>query len=350
METVPNARDAWAMVAQAPGVTTSTVNVGGTQTGNQVSFRGHGVDPRQNTYILNGANVTDNTNNGASQFFFDVDSFEEMQVEINSHSAEVQTPGMLLNIVPKSGTNELSGTTSFYYGGDQIQSDNVDDELRALGVNRASNLHQYLDTGFDLGGPILRDQVWFWGAFRYQEVENFITGTTNPDGSFPIDRTYLWYPSGKINWKPVQSHNLSGYFNMAQKKRFKRSLSALRPVETTHDQQGAPVARLFTVRDDWTVRPNLLVSLKVNLMDQGFELKAQPGVDVQNTPARLDAATGIWAGSARTCVPWLRPRTITWTAAPDSTTSSSDSTSAASARSAIREEASPRPRIPRITD
>src|SRR5687768_14814211 len=50
METVPNARDAWAMVAQAPGVTTSAVNVGGTQTGNQVAFRGHGVDPRQNTY------------------------------------------------------------------------------------------------------------------------------------------------------------------------------------------------------------------------------------------------------------------------------------------------------------
>lgn len=295
METVPNARDAWAMVAQAPGVTTSTVNVGGTQTGNQVAFRGHGVDPRQNTYILNGANVTDNTNNGASQFFFDVDSFDEMQVEINSHGADVQTPGMVLNIVPKSGTNQLAGTASLYYGGDQIQSDNVDDSLRARGVNRASNLHEYLDTGFDVGGPVLSDRVWFWGAYRYQEVENFITGTTNQDGSFPIDRTYLWYPSAKINWKPVASHNLSGYFNMAQKKRFKRSLSALRPVETTHNQQGAPVARLFTFRDDWTLTSNLLLSLKLNIMDQGFELKAQPGVDVQNTPARLDAATGVWA-------------------------------------------------------
>ena len=62
MNTIPNARDVWAMVTQAPGVTGSAVNVGGTQTGNQITFRGHGVDPRQNTYILNGANVTDNTN------------------------------------------------------------------------------------------------------------------------------------------------------------------------------------------------------------------------------------------------------------------------------------------------
>ena len=295
METVPNARDAWAMVAQAPGVTTSTVNVGGTQTGNQVTFRGHGVDPRQNTYILNGANVTDTPATAASQFFFDVDSFEEMQVEINSHSAEVQTPGMLLNIIPKSGTNAIAGSGSLYYGDDRIQSDNVDEALRALGVNRASNLHQYLDTGFDIGGPIVHDRVWFWGAYRYQEVENFITGTTNPDGSFPIDRTYLWYPSAKINWKPVSSHNLSGYFNMAQKKRFKRSLSPLRPVETSHDQQGAPIARLFTLRDDWTVTSKMPVSLKVNVIDQGFELKAQPGVDTQSAPARMDAATRIWA-------------------------------------------------------
>lgn len=300
MATVPNARDVWAMVSQAPGVTTSNVNVGGTQTGNQLGFRGHGVDPRQNTYILNGANVTDNTNNGASQFYFDVDSFEEMKVEISSHSAEVQTPGIVLNIVPKSGANRVFGSASAYFGGDQIQSSNIDADLRARGVSRASNLHQYLDAGFDLGGPILQDKVWFYGGYRWQEIENFITGTVNRDGSFPIDRTYLWYPTAKVNWMPSKSHNVSGYFSMAQKKRFKRNLSALRPVETTSDQQGNPIAALYTFRDDWTVGTNLLVSLKANIMDQGFELKAQKGVDVENTPARLDQATGIWADAPPT--------------------------------------------------
>ena len=297
MSTIPNARDVWAMVAQTPGVTASNVNVGGTQTGNQVSFRGHGVDPRQNTYLLNGANVSDNTNNGASQFFFDVDSFEEMKVEINAHSAEVQTPGMLLNIIPKSGANRFSGAASAYYSNDSVQGDNVDEVLRSRGVDRASNLHKYFDGGFDLGGPILRDKIWFWGGYRYQEVESFITGTRNADGSFPIDRTYLWYPSGKVNWQAAKTHNVSAYFNMAQKLRFKRGLSALRPVETTQDQRGNPIARLFTLRDDWTIGSNLLVSVKVNIMDQGFELKAVNGVDVATTPAQFDQATGAWAGA-----------------------------------------------------
>jgi hypothetical protein len=296
MNTVPNARDAWAMVSQAPGVTTSAVNVGGTQTGNQLTFRGHGVDPRQNTYILAGANVTDNSNNGASQFYFDVDSFDEMQVQTSSHNAEVQTPGMVINVVPKSGSNQFRGAGSVYFGNESLQSNNVDDDLRARGVDRASNLNEYLDAGFDIGGPIVRDKLWFWGAYRWQEVENFITGTSNPDGTFPIDRTVLWYPSVKISWRPAVAHNVSGYFNLAEKARYNRGLSALRPLETTQDQSGAPTPRIFAFRDDWTVRGNFLVSAKVNVIDAGFRLDARPGVDTENTPARMDQATGVWGG------------------------------------------------------
>ncbi len=295
MENVPNARDPWAMVSQVPGVTTNRINVGGTETGNQLAFRGHGVFPGQNIYVLNGANVTDNQSNGGSQFYFDVDSFEEMQIEVSSHSAEVQTPGMVMNIVPKSGSNNFSGTVSTYFGNEGMQSNNVDSSLRSLGVDRASNLNQYLDTGGEAGGPLIRDRLWWWGGYRYQVVEKFVTGTQNPDGSFPIDETVLWYPSAKLNWAINQNHQFSFYFNMAQKKRFNRSLSSLRPLETTWNQQGAPVARLFTFRDDWTPTPEVLVSFKANIMDQGFELRAQPEVDVQNTPARLDLATGQWS-------------------------------------------------------
>lgn len=302
MDAVPNGRDLWAVVSQVPGLTMSAgvgtgVNVGGTQTGNQLLFRGHGADSRQNVYLLNGADVTGPSAAGSSQFYFDVDSFEELRVEINSHSAEIQSPGIVVSVVPKSGTNQWKGSVNLNYGDDRVQSSNVDDTLRGLGVDRASNLHQYFDTGFELGGPLVKNKLFVWGAFRYQEVESFITGTRNPDGTFPIDRTYLWYPSAKLNWQINSKNNFSAYFNMAQKVRFKRDLSALRPVETTWDQRGAPVATLFTFRDDWTASPKLLVSIKANVMAQGFELRAQKGVDVANTPARFEQATGKFSAA-----------------------------------------------------
>lgn len=297
MDTIPNARDVWAMVSQAPGMTMATQNVGGTNTGNQTQFRAHGSDPRQNVFLLNGINVTDNSGTGGSQLYYDVDSFDEVQIEMNSHSAEVQTPGIVLNMVPKSGTNNVHGAGTLYYGNDAVQSNNVDDQLRGRGVDRASNLHQYLDTGFDLGGPVARDKVWFWGAFRWQDIERFVTGTRNADGTFPIDRTFLWYPSLKVDWLATQAHRLSGFFNMQQKKRFNSGLSALRPLDTTLDQMNNPISRVIAVRDDWTVSSRAFLSLKANYLKGAFQTRARPGIDAENTPAELDLATNVWSAA-----------------------------------------------------
>jgi hypothetical protein len=297
MSTVPNPRDVWGIITQTPGVSANAINVGGTQTGNQVSFRGHGVDPRQNTYVLDGANITDSQNNGASQFYLDVEAFEEMQLQVSSHSAEVQTPGMVVNIVPKSGSNRLRGGGSAYFTNESLQNDNVDDDLQARGVNRASNLNEYFDVGFDLGGPILRDRLWFYGSYRWQEIENFITGTTNPDGSFPIDRTVLWFPSIKINWQVASNQQLSGFYQTQEKKRYKRGLSALRPVETTQDQRAKPLSALWSFRYDWTPSSNFMLGVRSNWVDGGFELVAQPGVDTNVTPASQDTATGLWSNA-----------------------------------------------------
>ena len=215
--------------------------------------------------------MTDNSGPGGSQLYYDVDTFEEVQIEMNSHSAEVQTRG------------------------DQIQSDSVDEDLRSRGVDRASSLDQYLDTGLDLGGPIARDRVWFWGALRGQEIERFVTGTRNPDGSFPIDRTFLWYPSAKIDRRAADAHRVSGFFNMQQKKRFNRGLSAPRPLETTVNQMNNPISRLVSLRDDWTMSPRLLISLKANYLMGAFQTRALPGVDTANTPARLELSINAWS-------------------------------------------------------
>ena len=298
MNTIPNARDVWAMVSQAPGMTTAALNVGGSNTGNQTQFRAHGSDPRQNTFILAGANVTDNSGTGGSQFYYDIDSFDEMQIEMNSHPADVQTPGVVLNMVPRAGTNTLRGTGSVYYGDDRVQSNNVDDALRGRGVNRASNLKSYFDGGFDLGGPILSDKLWFWGAYRYQDVKRFVTGVQNADGSFPIDRTFLWYPTGKLNWQATAAHNASLFFNMQQKKRFNAGLSALRPRETTADQQNDPISRVVSLRDDWVATPRLLVSAKAYYLKGAFRTSPVDGVNAETPPQLGDLDERVFRGAA----------------------------------------------------
>jgi hypothetical protein len=296
MENVPNARDPWAMLSQVPGVTTSTVNVGGSQTGSQPSFYGLGADPTQATYLLNGANVTDNTDNGASQLYFDVDGFSEMQIQMNSHGADVQTPGIVMNIIPKSGSNQFHGEASSYFSSQGMETNNLNSALRAIG-GTSSSLHQYLDYGGNFGGYIIKDKLWFYGGHRYQAIQKLITGTVTANGTTPIDKFHLWFPSGKVNWQINKSNNFSFYTAFFQKVHNNNNLSSTRPLDTTVNQVEAPIGRLFTYRDDYTVSPKLVLSFKVFTMDQGFEYLPPAGVDTLTTPVSYDQATGVYANA-----------------------------------------------------
>ena len=122
-------------------------------------------------------------------------------------------------------------------------------------------------------------------------MERFISGTKNANGTSPIGQSVLWFPSAKLDWQITQKHHFSSFFNMQQKERFDRGLSALVPVVSTWNQLGAPIARLFTFRDNWTATNALVLSFKPSIMDQGFSLDAQPGVNVATTPTLYDLGT-----------------------------------------------------------
>ena len=74
---IPNARDVWAAMAQAPGMQMTAYDVGGSRTGTQTGFRTYGFDD-QNQTRLEGIDTTEGTDANAG--YFDFGSFEEFQV------------------------------------------------------------------------------------------------------------------------------------------------------------------------------------------------------------------------------------------------------------------------------
>src|SRR5687767_15193141 len=74
---IPNARDVWAAMAQAPGMQMTAFDVGGSNTGTQTGYRTYGFDT-QNQTRLEGIDTTEATNANAG--YFDFGSFEEFQV------------------------------------------------------------------------------------------------------------------------------------------------------------------------------------------------------------------------------------------------------------------------------
>ncbi|HSF16175.1 MAG TPA: TonB-dependent receptor [Vicinamibacteria bacterium] len=183
---VPSARDVWSVLEhQAPGVTTNRLDVGGSETGLQAIFSARGTSWQQNSYYLNGVNVTCPAALGASGYYYDFDSFEEVQVATGSHPASVNAPGVFLNMVTKTGGNDFHGGGTFYYQNDSTQGDNLTDELRARGASRGG--FDYLsDANAQLGGPILKDRSTFYFSWRDERVHRFVSG-------FPeVESTDMW--------------------------------------------------------------------------------------------------------------------------------------------------------------
>jgi hypothetical protein len=109
------------------------------------------------------------------------DSVQEFQVATNRFSAEVGRSGSaVVNVVTKSGTNSLHGSASIYERDKSLQAAiplfNPTSSLAPpTGQTPPFRRQQYSGT---LGGPLVRDKAWWFGAFEYRdEIGGMLTGS-----------------------------------------------------------------------------------------------------------------------------------------------------------------------------
>ena len=99
-------------------------------------------------------------------FTFNLDAVQEMVVIANGANAEFgRSGGGFVNVITKSGTNELHGTAHYYGKPGTFASDAVHDDLRSV---PDFNQQQF---GFTLGGPIVRDRAFFFVAYDQQRFD-----------------------------------------------------------------------------------------------------------------------------------------------------------------------------------
>ena len=133
------------------------------------------------------------------------------------------TGGVQLNFVLKSGTNGFRGQLKGYLEDPAhlpwMQSNNVTPELAAQFASEDSQgdrTDQMPDWGGDVGGPVLRDRWWFWGAWGQQDIRlRKISGTT--------DRTLLQNASFKTEAQATAGLRASFSFFQSEKKKWGRN-------------------------------------------------------------------------------------------------------------------------------
>ncbi|PYQ03934.1 MAG: hypothetical protein DMF82_11965 [Acidobacteria bacterium] len=207
----PQSRDPWAVLKTVPGVLVDRVNVAGNESGQQSGFVSKGSLPSDTQWNLDGVVITDVNSNGASSSYYDFDAFEEINVTTGGGDLKVATGGIGINFVTKRGTNAFHGSLRGFLANHKLQSNNLPSELEGV-KDQANHTDQIFDWGGDLGGPIVKDKLWFWGAYGKNDIRIVRYTQTK-------DKTLLKNWNAKLNWQASSNDMLSVFwFNGAKVK------------------------------------------------------------------------------------------------------------------------------------
>ena len=176
IELLPHGRDYTSLVSQGPGV---NIEAKSAPAGSGLGVMIDGASAAENRYVIDGMETT-NIIGGLSGKNLIVDFVEEVQVKSTGYPAENGgSTGGVINVLTKSGTNRFSGHILEFWQGDKTTAAN-NKTLRA--VNGHSDQAEYItfpkdgfnrfETGAAIGGPLVKDHAWFYGAYQ--------PATTNP--------------------------------------------------------------------------------------------------------------------------------------------------------------------------
>ncbi|HSQ19273.1 MAG TPA: TonB-dependent receptor, partial [Blastocatellia bacterium] len=162
---------------------------------NTVVISSAGQLGRGGNVTIDGADNNDDVVGGPLQNISQ-EAVQEFQIATNRFSAELGRSGSsVINVVTKTGTNEIHGSASFYFRDRALQG--LPATFDRSNPDPPFDREQY---AFALGGPIKRDKAWWFGSFEYR----------NQDGAVLVGERDAATRTIKHNFAPAPLNDLLG--------------------------------------------------------------------------------------------------------------------------------------------
>lgn len=211
MDAIPTARNMQAIGALVPGIRLNLPDVGGAQQTEQTYMAVHGNSALHNTILLDGMPAQTNLSDGAVQNYIDNAMIAESVYQTSAISAESSAGGVRLNLIPKDGGNSLHGSGFFGGAADSwgLQSDNVDDFLKGRGLATGARINHLYDYNGAAGGPILKDNLWYYGSARRQGTFVQVPNTFLNNGSPGQEDAWINSYAVRTTWQATQKNKFA---------------------------------------------------------------------------------------------------------------------------------------------
>jgi len=283
---IPNARDVWAAMSQAPGIQMMGFDVGGSHAGTQTGYVTYGMDVQNQTKI-EGVDTTEGRDANAG--YFDFGSFEEFQVGGAGNDAGNFAPGASLSISVKSGGDRFSGNWYSDWLGKNTIGDNLPDNLRVANQKDDNGFfvrtplskgnpvdHQY-DLNFNVGGPIWKKRAWWFYSYRLDDQYKVVLGFPELARS-KLTNDYTFKGTFQLN----QNNQIIGFHNKRNKLQDRRDFGPTTPLSAARYQ----ASKNYPSKIEWTSVLTSTMFLDVLYGDWGnfFPLRPTKEVGIYDGP------------------------------------------------------------------
>ena len=293
LQDIPSGRDPWSTVAQMPGSTSSTFDVAGNNSYQQSTMQVHGSTPAEQIYSFNGLDLNwPGANGGYTQFYTNHDSFDEFQVVADNAPASVPIGGVYMNMVTKSGSNELHGQAVLYYLTAATQAGVYFPAYGGSPVKSGSPFNMTRDTTASLGGPILKDKWWLFGSYRRYDLNQRILSVTDQAGTPVVDINHQTNTDLRSDFQVNPKNKFSFVWLYNEQNRFFRRDTTYPFV--TQDASWLQIEPAYILQGLWTtqVTNNFLLDFRVGWNKIIFPLSYQPnstGLNIQNITTQTES-------------------------------------------------------------
>ncbi|MCX6578295.1 MAG: carboxypeptidase regulatory-like domain-containing protein, partial [Candidatus Aminicenantes bacterium] len=273
LQSIPAQRQLGTYVNMAPGVT------------NDSAYGGSTMD---NSYLLDGVNLVDAAT-GTQSVNFGLDIMEEISIVAGGLPAEYgSVRGAMINVVTKSGGNKFSGSGSFYFNQEKLKS--VNTHGTPLAGSKSGNKIE-IEPVFTLGGPLIKDKLWFFMNGSFVQTEAFVAGY--PAGVAPGKekpfKTMLPYPYFKLSFQPGANDKFMLSYNYSDRITDDRGASKF-SAESVTIKQTSP-AHVFNTQ--WTkfFGSNFFANMRFGMVLYQLLLNAK-GSEAQHYDNNTQISTG----------------------------------------------------------
>jgi hypothetical protein len=255
LDAIPHTRQQGWAGSLLPGVSVvggaTPIGMGGGASGSTINLAVHGSDGNDQSVALDGMKVTQGSSSRRLLLTADA-AVQEYTYQTSGQSAEFQSGGVWQNLVPKEGGNRFNGTffaASTAPGMTKVNA--LSSTLQALGVRNTNTVRDIWDVSPALGGPIVRDKLWFFESYRHNGRFE------DPVGAFYLYdptreatlKSWQWDENTRLTWQVTPRNKVSVYHEIGNVLTPDLGLSNLQPVETT---ASFSIPKLYLSQGRWT--------------------------------------------------------------------------------------------------